>query len=96
MSRKEQLLNGGAEERVEQLVEEVIFLEGQLKELKTKPFIMTNPKNPAIQKSTPAAKLYKELLQQYNNSMKLLNRMLGGEDIAEETSPLRKWIEEHR
>ena len=47
------------------------------------------------QKATPAAKQYKEFMQQYNNCLRLLYRLSGqinGED--EEESPLRKWIKE--
>lgn len=46
------------------------FLEGRLKELKDLPFIRVNPKDPSQQKTTPAAKQYKELLQQYINLVK--------------------------
>jgi hypothetical protein len=74
-----------------QLVEEIAFIEKNLRELKKHPFIAVNPKNPAQQKSTPAAKLYKELLQQYNNSLKLLFRLTGDAE-ADEESPLRKWV----
>lgn len=74
-----------------QLVEEIAFIEDQLKELKKMPFIAVNPKNPQQQKSTPAAKLYKELLQQYNNSLKIILRMTGDAESTEE-SPLRKWL----
>ena len=79
--------------KAEQLVEEIVFLEDQLKELKKLPFISVNPKNPAQQKATPASKQYKELLQQYNNSLRLLLRLSGdiGEN-SEEESPLRKWL----
>ena len=45
------------------------------------------------QKSTPAAKQYKEFLQQYNNSLRLLFRISGNLDgESEEESPLRKWV----
>ena len=73
------------------LVDELIFIEGQLVEMKKLPFIKINPKNPTQQKSTPAAKLYKELLQQYNNSLKVLARATG-QDESDEESPLRKWV----
>jgi len=75
-----------------QLIDEIVFIEQQLIELKKLPFININPKNPMQQKATPAAKQYKELLQQYNNSLRLLFRLsgdLGGE--PEEESPLRQW-----
>lgn len=92
MDRAEELLNGTQEEKARQLIDEILFMEGELVELKKAPFISINPKNPAQQKATPAAKLYKELLQQYNNSMKLLLRMLGDLGEVEEDSPLRRWI----
>lgn len=76
-----------------QLVDEIVFIEEQMQELKKLPFIVVNPKNPYQQKATPASKQYKELLQQYNNSLRLLLRLSG--DIGaenEEESPLRKWV----
>lgn len=75
-----------------QLIDEILFMEEQLIELKKLPFISVNPKNPLQQKSTAAAKLYKEILQQYNNSLKLLFRLAGDMDESEEDSPLRKWV----
>lgn len=99
MERKEELLqlickNGSNNDiKARQLVDEIIFVEEQLVYLKTLPFININPKNPMQQKTTPAAKQYKELLQQYNNSLRLLLRLsgdMGGE--SEEESPLRQWL----
>ena len=75
------------------LIDEIVFLEDQMQYLKELPFISVNPKNPAMQKTTPAAKQYKEFLQQYNNSLRLLLKLcgdLGGD--TEEVSPLREWI----
>ncbi len=98
MSRKEELLNliqkSGVDNDIKatQLIDEIVFIEEQLIELKKLPFLNINPKNPMQQKATPAAKQYKELLQQYNNSLRLLLRLsgdLGGE--PEEESPLRQW-----
>ena len=96
--RRKQLLDlVGGDFKAEQLIDEIIFLEEQMRELKKLPFINVHPKNPALQKSTPAAKQYKEFLQQYNNSLRLLFRLsgdLGAGDPGEEESPLRKWINE--
>ena len=98
MNRKDELLNlikkSGIDNDIKatQLIDEIVFIEEQLIELKKLPFININPKNPMQQKATPAAKQYKELLQQYNNSLRLLLRLsgdLGGE--PEEESPLRIW-----
>lgn len=83
------------DDKTRQLMDEIEFIEGQLVELKKHPFIKINPKNPTQQKTTPAAKLYKDLLQQYNNSLKLLLKAQGAlDDQEEETSPLRRWLNE--
>ena len=50
-----------------------------------------NPKDPSMQKATPAAKQYKELLQQYNNCIKILTGILR-KDTPDEESPLRAFI----
>lgn len=73
------------------MIDDVVFLEEQLAELRKLPFIRINPKNPADQKPTPAAKQYKELLQQYNNCIKILTGILR-KDAAEEESPLRAFL----
>lgn len=83
----------GEDAKTARLIEEVLFLEEKMAELKKLPFIAYNPKNPMQQKSTPAAKQYKEFLQQYNNSLRLLFRISGNLDgESEEESPLRKWV----
>ena len=103
MGRKEELLQIVSKDgmnndvKAKQLVDAIIFIEEQLVYLKTLPFININPKNPMQQKTTPAAKQYKELLQQYNNSLRLLLRLsgeMGGE--SEEESPLRKWVKSRK
>lgn len=102
MERKNELLqlickNGSCNDiKAKQLVDEIIFIEEQLVYLKTLPFININPKNPVQQKTTPAAKQYKELLQQYNNSLRLLLRMSGDIGESEEESPLRQWAKSRK
>ena len=98
MDRREELfslLKGGAQDELKarQLIDEIVFLEQRMMELKQYPFIAVNPKNPAQQKPTAASRQYKEFLQQYNNSLRLLLRISG--DIGgdgEEESPLRAWM----
>lgn len=98
MDRKEELISliktTGIDNDIKasQLIDEIVFIEEQLRELKKYPFIAVNPKNSMQQKATPAAKQYKELLQQYNNSLRLLFRLSGdlGKDDQED-SPLRAW-----
>lgn len=102
MDRKEELLSiinkadSQNDIKARQLVDEIIFIEDQLVELRQLPFINVNPKNAAQQKTTPAAKLYKELLQQYNNSLKLLFKLSGDIGETDEESPLRKWVKSRK
>lgn len=85
----------GQRELVDKLIDEVIFLEKRLDEVKELPFLKVHPKNPMIQQQTEAARLYKSLLQQYNNSIKTLavvyNRAAGGEE-----HPFTAWLREHQ
>lgn len=89
-----------AEDLLRNTVEEIVFIEERLKELKKLPFIKVHPEYPELQKPTPAAKMYKELLQQYNNCIKLVESVIYrdkkmDQDEAEE-SPLRKWFRENK
>lgn len=76
------------------LVSDMVTLEEQLEYLRTLPKIKVHPKDPTKQKATPAAKLYKESLQQYTNILRILMRATGT-DVDDEESPLRKWFNEH-
>lgn len=76
------------------LISDMVNLEEQLTYLRTLPMIKVHPKDPSRQKATPAAKLYKESLQQYTNIIRILMRATGVDD-GDEESPLRKWFNEH-
>lgn len=76
------------------LVTEMVYLEDQLDELRELPKIKVHPDDPTKQKTTPAAKLYKEYLQQYTNIVRILMKATGA-DETEEDSPLRRWMNEH-
>lgn len=54
------------------LIEQVLFLEQRMSEIQKLPFLKINPKNPMMQKVTPAAKLYKECMQSYMNAIRIL------------------------
>lgn len=95
MTRKEELIEAvHGNTLLIPLVNDMVYLEEQLEYLQTLPKIRIHPDDPSKQKATPAAKLYKELLQQYTNIVKVMLRATGSEDIEEE-SPLRKWMNEH-
>ena len=97
MTRKEELekivYKEGSDNdiRASKLIEEIIFQEDQMAYYRSLPQIKFDKNQPDRQKATPAAKLYKECLQQYNNSLRLLFRITGDIGEAEEESPLRKW-----
>lgn len=102
MSRRDELIKVVPEDSLElvsSVIDDVVFLEEQLTELKKLPFIQVNPKNTMQQRSTPAAKQYKEFLQQYINCIKMIecviykDKRLEGDDTEE--SPLRKWFREN-
>lgn len=77
-------------ELVDQLIDELIFMESQLDYYRKLPHIKVDSTNPQRQKATVASKLYKETLQQYVNTVKTLAQCTG-QDIDDDESPLRKW-----
>ena len=95
MERKEELLRVIEHDpTLVPMIDEAVFLEGRLEELKKLPFIKIHPRDPTKQKATPAQKQYKELLQQYVNIVRVLIRATGT-DESDEESPLRKWVKQH-
>ena len=98
LERKEELMklaNDSNRTTILPLIDELIYLENQLDYYRTLPMIKVNPENPMQQKATPAAKLYKEFLQQYTNVVKVISRITTNENDQEE-SPLRKWANSKR
>ena len=102
MSRREELVAIVPEESLElvtSVIDDVIFLEERLTELKKLPFIQVHPTKPELQRSTPASKQYKEFLQQYINCIKMIeyviykDKRLDGDEAEE--SPLRAWFREN-
>lgn len=74
------------------LVDEIVYLENTLRELRELPKIRVNSKNKMMQKRTDASKLYKEYLQQYLNAFKLLQKKVDG-DASEDD--LFKWLKDN-
>ena len=75
---------------VNKLIDEVVFLENQMIELRKLPFIRINPKNPSIQESTKASKLYKDLSQSYMNGIRILISIIRKQDVSAENELLEK------
>ncbi len=88
-------IDEGMRSVIDPLITETAYLEGELSSLRILPKIRIHPTDPQRQQTTPAAKLYKELLQQYTNCIKVLSGVLHRE-APEEESPLRQWLEERR
>lgn len=78
---------------VRPLIEELAFIEGQLEELKKHPFIKYHPKNPDLQKVTPSGRMYKELLAQQKDIVRILCGQLRKVETTE-NSPLREYLKQ--
>lgn len=98
MERKEQLteifkdLPENKRVVINELIEEFVFIEKRLKELRKLPHIRIHPKNHERQETTPAGKQYKELMQSYLNALKVLQKTLYIEGVTED-SPLLKALQ---
>ena len=78
---------------VSPLIDEAVFLEKQMAELKKYPFIKFHPKNPDLQKITAAGKQYREFLQTYTNIIDKLCRVYGSEENENSKSELSKFYD---
>lgn len=75
------------------LIEDILFIEGQLQKLRQYPFIKVHPDDPSKQKATPAARQYKDLLGQYIVLIKALEKTAGsGSSDSVEASPFRRYL----
>lgn len=82
MTRRKQLdeifknIDDDQKQLVDRLLDEVVFLEEKMTELKKLPFIRIHPNDNTLQKPTSAAKLYKECTQSYMNAIRILCSLL--------------------
>lgn len=95
MDRYEEILQAVCQDDADRtiygpLARKAALLEERMAYLETLPHIVIHPTDPTKQKTTPAHKQYKELLQQYANIVKILGRVTGV-DASSEDSPLRAW-----
>ena len=65
------------------MIDDIVFLENTLHALRKLPMIRVKEDDPSLQRITPASKQYKELLQQYNNCIKIICSVLGKTDGGE-------------
>ena len=80
-----------AKKLINPMLERVVYLEKELTYLESLPKIEISKKNPARMRETVAGKMYKEYFQQYNSVINNLCRVLGRNEIEEE-SPLREYL----
>lgn len=89
MTRREELddifkhIDETEKQLINPLLDEVVSLENKMKELKQYPFISVHPKNPNLQKSTIASRLYKECSQSYMNAMRILINVIRKTESSE-------------
>lgn len=76
------------------ICEDAVFLEQMCDSLRNLPFIIVNKSNPGIQKTTPAARQYRECLSQYTNIIRVLMKATQT-DESDADSPLRAWVKSH-
>lgn len=75
---------------ISKLLDEIVFLEEQMINLKKVPFISINPKNSNLQKVTSAAKIYKECSQSYMNAIRILLNTLRKVESSAQDELLRR------
>ena len=72
------------------LIDEVVYMEEMMRNLKKLPFIRVHPKNSSKLETTPAGKQYKEFSQSYMNAIRILNSILNKVDSNAENELLKK------
>lgn len=98
MARKDELLvifkalDGNVLKIAEPMIDDLVFIEEQLKELRTKPFIKYDPNDMSRQRLTPAGKLYKDLLAQEKDIVRILFTQLNKTGSEKDDSPLRAYL----
>ena len=75
---------------IEKLIAETVELEKRMDELKRMPFIVQHPTKPYLQKTTPAARQYKECSQSYMNAIRILCGVLRQNGIDEQNELLKR------
>ena len=78
---------------IDKLIDEIVFLENKMQEVKEMPFISVHPKKPALQKLTPASRLYKECTQSYMNAIRILESIIKKDEVSEQDELLKRLSE---
>ena len=98
MGRREELLDifkdvdSTVRTIVEPMIDNLVFIEGQLVELRELPFVKVNPKDKTMQKTTPTYRIYKELLSQQKDIVRILCSQIHKTGSEDGESPLREYM----
>lgn len=76
---------------VDRLIDEVIYIEEMLNQLKKLPFIRVHPKDSSKQEITPAGKQYKDMTATYMNAIRILCSLLSKVD-GEDYDPVAEFM----
>lgn len=79
---------------VDGIIDEVVFCEIEMEQLRNLPFVVTKPGDPSRQKSTPAARLYKQYQAAYSNNIRILLNVLRKVE-SDAADDLSKMLEEY-
>lgn len=77
---------------VSPLIEELADVEDRIQALKKEPMVRYHPRDRSIQKSTPSARLYKDLLAKQTDIVRILLRQLNRDGDDDGDSPLREYL----
>ena len=95
MTRKEELLKTvNNKPTLAGLIDEIVYMEGEMERLRKLPMLKVDKDEPSYQKATPASKMYQELRHQYIAAVKTIEIALGAEETESE-SPLRAWLKKN-
>lgn len=78
---------------LQHLIDNIVYMEEKLEELRKYPFIKVSPKDVKKQKKTESSKLYLSLMAQYTQDIKVLSYLAGKSGEEETISPLRLYIQ---
>ena len=98
MERKQELnelfkdIDQNQRKLVDRLVDEVIYIENELTELKKLPFIRVHPKDKSRQEITPSGKLYKDMTATYMNAIRILCSLLNKVE-GDDYDPVAEFME---
>ena len=86
-------IDDGSQDIIHTTISDLIFIERQMQEIKTLPFLRVDKNNPAKQMTTPAARLYKELSQAKDSKTKILLTVINRADVSAADELIKKLSE---